>query len=110
MKINLTYNNKPLIEPKSLISYNQNSSSVYFLLETNDDNIKIINDMKNNFFNISSTRTIFFIESKDKCYSFNFTSLNLNTSNKLDFFIILIDENKKLNQKYKELYLSFSNY
>lgn len=110
MKINLTFNNKPLIEPKSLISYNENSSSVYFLLETNEDNIKIMNDMKNNFFNISSTRTIFFIESNDKCYSFNFTSLNLNTSKKIDFFILLVDEENKLHKDFKDLYLSFSNY
>ena len=110
MKVNLTYNNKPITEPKFLVSYNENSSSVYFLLKTNEDNIKIMHDMKNNFFNIINTRTMFFIESNNCCYSFNFTSLNINTSNNLDFFIVLVDEENKLHSEYKNLYLSFSNY
>lgn len=109
MKTNLTYNNKPVIEPKCLLASSSDNSSLCFSLITNEENINIIKDMKNNFYSVGNSRTFFFIETHDKCYFYNCTKLSNTLLKNFSFCIVLINDDNSLNQDYIDLYLSFGN-
>lgn len=107
MKINLTFNNKKIIGPKNMAAISTEYSYVYLHLETNEDNINIIKDIKENFITLHNSSSFIFIETKDNVYSFNTMSFYERIPNNFDFSVVLMDDNKTRNKNFDNLYLSF---
>jgi len=108
MKINLTYNNKPLIEPKSLVGFCPEPSTLHFQLDTNEDNINIIKDIKHNFIKINSNNSFFFIETTKNVYFFSGNSFYSRLKSSFEFAVILMNEDKSINQEFNDDYLFFN--
>lgn len=107
MKINLTFHNKRIISPKNMAAISTEYSYLYLHLDTNEDNINIIKDIKENFITLHNSSSFIFIETKDNVYSFNTVSFYDRLPNTFDFSVVLMDENKKRNIQFDNFYLSF---
>ena len=108
MKINLKHNGKPIIEPKSLVGFCSEPSILHFQLETNEDNINIIKDIKQNFVNIQNSNSFFFIETIKNVYFFSGNSFYSRLKSSFEFAVILMNEDKSLNQEFNDYYLFFN--
>lgn len=106
MNVNITYNDKPLIEPKFIAGLNQINPTLNIKLETNDNNIEIIKDIKDNFVTLNSHNSFFFMETKEKVYAFSCLSFFNKIPNNLIFVITLINEDKTRNEIFDHLYIS----
>ncbi len=107
MKINLTYNNKPLIEPKSLIAFCTEPPILQIQLETNEYNINIIKDIKQNFVTLHNSGALFYIETKDNVYFASANCFYVDLPQSFQFVIVLINDDESINENYKSLYLPF---
>lgn len=105
MKVNLTYNNKSITEPKCFLSFYENPCGLHFQLETNNDNIQIIKDIKNNLININLSLSFFFVETKDNVYFFKATNFKNKLTNPFEFAVLLINSDKSINQDFNNDYL-----
>ena len=105
MKINLTHNNKKIIEPEYFLSFYQNPCGLHFKLETNEDNVNIIKDIKNNLMNINLSLSFFFVETKNNVYFFKATSFKDKITNNFEFAVLLVNEDESLNQDFNDDYL-----
>ena len=108
MKINLTFNNKPVIEPKSLAGFCDEPSTLHFQLETNEDNINIIKDIKDNFVSIKNSNSFFFIETNKTVYFFSGNSFYHRLKSSFEFAVVLMNEDKSINQNFNDYYLFFN--
>lgn len=107
MNINLTHNGKPLISPKTLIGLGLESSSLYFQLETNEDNINIIKDIKKNFINLTNSGAFIFYETKNTVYLFNTTKLYNQIKNSFIIGVVLMNSDTSVNEDFDDEYLFF---
>lgn len=107
MKINLKHNGKPIIEPKFKAVLSQTKPALHFQLETNEYNVNIIKDIKQNFVNLNNSGSFFFLETKEKTYFFNTMSFYKQIPNDFIFAITLINNDDSRNIQFDNLYLSF---
>ncbi len=108
MKINLTHNGKPIIEPKFKAVLSQTKPALHFQLETNENHISIIKDIKQNFVTLNNSGSFFFLETKEKTYFFNTMSFYKQIPSNFIFAITLINSDESRNTEFDNLYLSFN--
>lgn len=108
MKVNLTYNGKPVIEPEFKAVLSQTKSALHFQLKTNENNINIIKDIKENFVNLNNSGSFFFMETKDNIYFFSTMSFFDQIPSDFIFAITLINDDNSRNIQFDNLYLSFN--
>lgn len=107
MKINLTYNNKPLIEPLSLIAFCSEPPVIQVQLQTNENNILTIKDIKDNFINLHNSGAFFYIETKNNVYFISVNGFYDSLPKSFQFVVLLINEAKLINEDYSSFYLPF---
>jgi hypothetical protein len=107
MKVNLTHNGKPVTEPKSTIAFCSEPAIIQAQLETNDINIDIIKDIKENFVTLHKSDSFFFIETKEKSYFISTNSFYSKLPSSFQFVVVLINEDESLNEYYDDYYLAF---
>lgn len=108
MKVQLTHNKKLIIEPKFKAVLSQTKPALHFQLETNEYNISIIKDIKQNFVNLNNSGSFFFLETKEKTYFFNTMSFYEQIPNNFIFAITLINNDGSRNIHFDNFYLSFN--
>lgn len=105
MKVNLTHNGKPLIEPKCVAVLSTVNPTLHFQLETNEINLDIIKDIKNNYISLTNSGSFLLMETREKVYFFNTTSIFHKLASNFRFAITLMNEDQSRNKEYDDLYL-----
>lgn len=107
MKVNLTHNGKPLIEPKCMLAFCSEPAVIQAQLETNDINIRIIKDIKENFITLNKSGSFFFIETKEQSYFISVHAFSSELPSSFQFVVVLVNEDESLNEDYDNDYLAF---